>query len=157
MLLAAAMLALVPLINNLAQLYMVYIPMAFGFSLAEPPIFTKMVSSWFSRQRGLALGLTNAGSDLGTAIVLPISVVMVALLGWREAYLMLAGIVAVLVVPVGWRYLRESPHEMGLLPDGISNPANPEVTVLLDSEKGISLPEALRTRTFWRLTAGILA
>ena len=157
MLLAAAMLALVPLINNLAQLYMMYIPMAFGFSLAEPPIFTKMVSSWFSRQRGLALGLTNAGSGLGTAIVLPISVVMVALLGWREAYLMLAGIVAVLVVPVGWRYLRERPHEMRLLPDGISNPANPEVTVLLDSEKGISLPEALKTRTFWRLTAGIFA
>ena len=157
MLLAAAMLALVPLINNLAQLYMVFIPMAFGFSLAEPPIFTKMVSSWFSRQRGLALGLLNAGSGLGTTIVFPISVVMFWLLGWREGYWMLAGIVVVLVVPIGWRYLRESPYEMGLLPDGTSNPANPEPTALRESEQGLSLLEALKTRTFWRLTAGIFA
>ncbi len=157
MLLAAAMLALVPLVDNLAQLYAVYIPMAFGFSLAEPPIFTKMVSSWFSRQRGLALGLTNAGSGFGSAILLPISVIMVAFLSWREAYFVLAGIVAFIVVPIGWRYLKESPREMGLLPDGESNPTGAGTVASRKLEQGLSLLEALRTATFWRLTAGIFA
>ena len=58
------MLVLLPLVNTLWQLYLVFGVMSAGITLGTGPILTKIVSQWFLTRRGLTLGITGgAGSD----------------------------------------------------------------------------------------------
>ena len=58
------MLVLLPLVNTLWQLYLVFGVMSAGITLGTGPILTKIVTQWFLTRRGLTLGITGgAGSD----------------------------------------------------------------------------------------------
>ena len=59
------MLLMLPLIGNLAQLYLVFAFMSVGITLGTGPILTKVVSSWFLHRRGLTLGLVNGAASVG--------------------------------------------------------------------------------------------
>lgn len=63
------------------------------FGAGSGPIaFSRAVTSWFDRSRGLALGITMMGAGLSAAII-PIAVGRVVELdGWQVGYLTLAGI-----------------------------------------------------------------
>ncbi|MDJ0396428.1 MFS transporter [Rhodococcus sp. G-MC3] len=64
-----------------------------------PIAFSRAVSSWFDRARGLALGITMMGSGLATAII-PITIGrVVELEGWKFGYLTLACVAVVGVIP----------------------------------------------------------
>ncbi|MFN0030432.1 MAG: MFS transporter [Acidimicrobiales bacterium] len=53
------------------------------------------VGAWFDRRRPHALGLTAAGSGLGTLILSPTTARLIDTYGWRRADLVLAGVGAV--------------------------------------------------------------
>jgi predicted MFS family arabinose efflux permease len=69
--------------------------------------------------------------------------------GWRQAYLGLAGFVLLIALPAVAIFLRGSPEEVGLLPDGATAPVTPEPRNT--PIPGLTLSEAIRTRTFWLL------
>src|SRR5215471_1257397 len=55
----------------------------------NPTAYSKVISGWFDRQRGLALGIALAGVGIGTALVPQFSNILIVHLGWREGYLCL--------------------------------------------------------------------
>lgn len=109
-----------------------------------PLSFNRIVSGWFDRRLGLALGATNSGMGIGATIV-PIIVGAVLLHSdWRMAYTLLAVIVLVIVWPAAALFLREqvrTPRAVG-----------PDHTSLI----GLTVPEVVRQRSFWMLLAGFL-
>jgi MFS family permease len=67
----------------------------------NPTAYSKVICAWFDRERGLALGIALAGVGLGTALMPQFSAFLIGHLGWREAYVGLAGAIIVLAfIPV---------------------------------------------------------
>ncbi len=81
------------------------------FATCQVPIgYAKVITAWFDRERGLALGIAVAGAGLGVALVPQYVAWLIASHGWRAAYVGLgAGILAIAFVPVAL-FIREPPH-----------------------------------------------
>ncbi|MDZ4230522.1 MAG: MFS transporter [Dehalococcoidales bacterium] len=109
---------------------------------------------WFDKKRGLALGITSSGGGLGLVVMAPLATYLVDSLGWRGAFIVLGLMAWLIVIPLS-QLLRNSPQEIGVLPDGIKSAfpdtGLPPVAVTNNNPPpvGLSLPQALKTRSFW--------
>ena len=81
---------------------------AFGMSGAFG-ICTATVSRWFTRNRGLALGIVASGSGLGTAIVIPGVERLVERLQWDGAFIV-CGIAAMVLMILASSFLKPPPR-----------------------------------------------
>jgi len=141
--------------NALWQLFIVY---SFLLSIgtgAAIPVLMSVVSRWFDKKRGLALGISTSGIALGTIVSAPLSAYLIAAFSWRTAYIILAVIAASIVILLS-RPLLGSPRDIGALPDG----AKPGTDAAVVDSKGNShkpdvlpLSQALQTRSFWYIFA----
>ena len=158
--LLGVMLLLLPLINNLLHLYLIFSVMALGITLGTGSSMAKIVSAWFYSNRGVTLGLITGGGSIGAVILVPASSGFLVLFSsWQVAYIFLGLLLLVLILPVSFLLVRDRPQDMGLEPHGeLAAPKgadggdsdNSELVVTRDSTFG----EALRTAFFWRLTFG---
>lgn len=124
--------------------------------------FARVITLWFDRRRGLALGIALSGVGVG-GFLWPLYVqAMIGQHGWRQAWLLLALAVAVLAVPVVALLLRDSPAAVGQTPDGDPPPAAaagtaPTGTAPTDAAApeaaGIPLAEVLRLPRYWLMVA----
>ena len=152
------MLLLLPHIQTLVHLFVIFAVMSVGLTLAAGPTLTKVVSAWFHRRRGLTLGLINGGGSIGGLVLVPGSSLFLVLASWREAYQFLGLLLLVLILPAGYLLIRDRPQDMGLQPDGESeSPANGNKQVK-NSQLGHTsrshLWPGVATPFFWKLTAG---
>ena len=111
--------------------------------------YMPVVSAWFDRYRGLAIGLSAAGIGLGSFYVPILVHYMIDNYGWRSGYYALAGIVLFIGIPLVVVFLRDSPASMGLKPDGAAEGPLPKAT---RKDVGYTTREVLRHREFWLLS-----
>jgi MFS family permease len=110
-----------------------------------PTAYCKVITEWFDRQRGLALGIALAGVGLGTALIPQISNALIAHLGWRLGYIGLGITILVLAfLPVAL-FVREPAKPQTLQ----SSAKTVHESVALP---GVSLAEAIRTWRYWAMT-----
>ncbi|MCZ8131743.1 MAG: MFS transporter [Steroidobacteraceae bacterium] len=127
---------------------------------STPVTWTRGVNLWFFRSRGLALGLTLAGTSLA-AIVLPtLTVWSIGEFGWRLTFPVLALLPLLVALPVGIAFFREpKPEEMP--PEIAQIRAFRSAHAGADYSRlpGLTLAEAMRTRQFWLIfgTIGLFA
>ena len=77
-----------------------------------------IIPKWFVRKRGRAVAFGSIGNAIGNAGTPLFSQLFINWLGWRHSLLILGTTVwAITLVPI-WFFLRRSPEDMGLLPDG---------------------------------------
>ncbi|MBI3797313.1 MAG: MFS transporter [Deltaproteobacteria bacterium] len=110
--------------------------------------YTKVISRWFDRKRGLALGLAAATFSASASLMPPLAQTLIAAVGWRRTYEILGLMVMGITIPVVMLLLKESPQMMGLEPDGESI-EQAEVAKQRSPEDGVSFQEARQTGTFW--------
>ncbi len=111
--------------------------------------YMPLVSAWFDRYRGLAIGLSIAGIGLGYAYVPIILQYLIENRGWRSGYYALSAIVLFVAMPLVIFVLRESPADMGLKPDGATEGPQPKAT---RKDIGYTTAEIFRHREFWILS-----
>jgi OFA family oxalate/formate antiporter-like MFS transporter len=103
--------------RSLTEVYAAY---GFGVGLGVGCSYVPAVGAvqrWFVRRRGFASGLAVSGIGVGTLVMPPLASLFIEALGWRNAYLNLGGLAA--VVGVGMALLIENdPRDLGLGPDG---------------------------------------
>ena len=143
-------------VQELWHAYALFIVMGIGFTLASPGAVAKIVGAWFTRRRALAMSIAGSGSAVGETALVPIAALAVAFIGWREGYLILAGILLILILPLVVLLIKSRPglgehadavERNDVVENGLKNdPANPNV--------GMSFTQACRTGLFWRLTIG---
>ena len=90
--------------------------LAMAATLYEPAF--ALTAAWFHRLRARAVLILTIAGGLGSTIFIPTTGVLVSAQGWRHALLTLAGIVAVITVPIHALLLRRWPTDLGLHPDG---------------------------------------
>jgi MFS family permease len=110
---------------------------------------SRVVANWFDRSRGLALGLSSAGVGIGIFVAPSLVQFIIDESGWRQAYLGIGVASLVIAVPLIALFLRATPQEVGLLPDGAGE--LPAEAAPRELPAGMAASEALRTRTFWQL------
>ena len=133
--LATAAMSLLP--GSVFGLYAMF-ALAGLFAIGQTPgSYSKVVSAWFDRQRGFALGIVLAGVGMGTIVLPMICKTLIGTFGWREAYLGLAGLIILLAFLPVLLFIREPTRALaGGLSPGVTLP-------------GVSMREAARDRRFW--------
>ena len=155
-----AMFLLIPLVQNLAQLYAVFAVMAIGITLGVGPILTKIVSSWFYGNRGMVLGLVYGAGSIGGMVLVPGASLFEELAGWRQAYWFLGLLLLAVIVPIGLLFIKSRPEDVGLqpmeAPGGSAEPSESESesrwTTLFGRDANFR--EAVATPFFAKLTFG---
>ena len=150
----ASLLISAPLLSGkLWSFYLFYGLLGFVGSAPAPIPYVKVISRWFDRRRGLALGLTMLGIGTGAILMPAFAQRLIAMLGWRSTYMVIGMLVLVVSVPIVAFFLKESPEERGLLPDGASVARN--IGQKQNSEEGLSWWEARRSATFWLMVSAL--
>lgn len=140
----------VSLINGPVTLFLGFIALrALGYG-AIPLVNSTAIAQWFWKRRGRMMSLMLVVFSVFQALFVPFLQDLIADYGWREVWVLMAGAVAVTLLPVSWLLMRDSPEDFGLLPDG----AVPTQTNSLSSEDNWTLAEARRTWIFWIFMAG---
>ena len=135
----------------MTQLWHFYL-IIFLFSLAGAMTtslpYVRIVSLWFDRRRGLFLGIVAAGIGLGFAIAPMVMQGFLEAFGWRGAYLGVAALLAVVVLPLIYIFIQDSPADVGLLPDNLREE---KVSASALPLTGLTFKHAMKTQTFWLL------
>jgi len=110
-----------------------------------------LVAQWFSRKRGFAMGLMSLGFAASMAVHPPLGQFLIAQFGWRWAWVILGLATWLILLPPVLLLAIDKPEDKGLRPDGEAAPAAGAAPAAID---GLDLAAALRTPTFYLLTAG---
>ena len=138
-------------IQELWQLY-VFTGLLVGLSIsASFAIPVALVSLWFTRRQGLALGVATLGISLGTAIIPLLISYLISSMGWRPA-LLIAGIaVAILCIPATL-LMRNPPRNIRSAADaGDQESFAARKDSPSDLDTGLTVSQSLRTGQFWML------
>ena len=137
------------------QLLALFVAMGlFGMVGPGAMAMTVPVAKWFVVKRGKAMAITSVGTPLGAVIFVPLTGLLINRFGWQDAWLILAAIGVIVVVPLAL-LIRRQPEDMGLLPDG-ANPATAHRSAAFHAaliERSFSVREATHTVAYWRLVA----
>ena len=138
--------------RSLVHLYVTFFFIGTGMSAVSQVPASTMVSNWFVKRRGTAIGIMSTGIGVGILVLAPlVGGFLIPTFGWRVAYLAI-GILAWLLIPLALFVVRTRPSDMGLFPDGV---ASAEALAGIDGHsfatKGLSLKMATGTLAFWLL------
>jgi MFS family permease len=127
-----------------------------GLSLAGWSPLTTILSKWFVKKRGLAIGILGAGFG-GSLISAPIAQFLISSFGWEKAYIIVGIFPIAIIVPLCSLLIRRSPQEKGLLPDGAPRKPQPQDSVepQIGEDRWATttwtLSRAMKTYQFWLL------
>ena len=109
-----------------------------------------LVSNWFIRRRGTALGILLSGTSIGGVIIPPIATPLIDKFGWRTAMVAVSLIIWLILAPAILLLVRSRPSDMDLSVDGDAklDPSRSRVT------GGMTFAEAIRTPLFWIFAIG---
>jgi len=128
----------------LDQVYVIHLLFALALATAGSMVVIFLVSSWFVRHRGLAIGIALVGTSLGSALLPKLNPYLIEAHGWRAAFLWNALMPVVLFVLVAV-FVRGTARDAG-------RPAVGQSAAMGDLKQyGLSFREAVRTRSFWAI------
>src|SRR5215813_12385652 len=96
--------------NALWMFYLFYLFNALGYVCAGPLPNQVLLTRWFDKARGRAMGFAYLGIGLGGALVPLLSVWLVQKYGWHNALRTLGVLIIVLALPLAY-FVKESPNE----------------------------------------------
>ena len=154
-------------IQELWQLYAVFLIISLGAALGSWMPMTTMINHWFFRHRSRAMALVMEGFALGGIFFPPLLAWAIGgadpdiseRYGWRASTLFIGILVIAVAFPLS-RLVHNRPEDLGLLPDGDSpvsptaSPAEANLTRSVTEEEGYTWQEAMRTTSFWLMSFG---
>jgi MFS family permease len=134
-----------------------------GGALMGSMVVSVSISRWFIQKRGRAIAIASLGQGIAKVGIPVLAASLFVWLGWRYTWMVFGILTLGLVVIPSIVFMRRSPEDMGLYPDGafsLSYGADPfikEVKLSPALDLFWSRAEVLRTRAFWLigLTFGV--
>jgi MFS family permease len=137
--------------SRVSELYLFYTVLGVVAPATTTVPYALVVSRWFDRRRGLALGGMMVGLGLGAVAMPIVAQRLIASFGWRNAFAIVGCAMLTIPVPIVGIFLKDAPAQMGLLPDGASaSTARSQTGSRLD---GFTWRDTRQSGTFWLLIA----
>ena len=147
---------LLSLVQTLWHFYGAYIIVGVGMAATGMVPATAVVSNWFEKRRGTAIGIMSAGIGAGGFALAPlIGVYLIPNFGWRVSYFALA-LITWLIIPLVLLVIRTKPADMGLYPDGRQD-SEAMAEASPSASEGLSVKMALATTSLWLIAVSFLA
>jgi sugar phosphate permease len=130
---------------SLAFIYILFGLSGF-FGAGQTPLgYSKVISQWFNKERGLALGIVQAGVGLGGIFVAQSARFLINDFGWRKAYVGMGMIILLVAfLPVAL-FVREPASVSSARRRGAQEPTQNKLM------PGLTAAEVLRSWQFWML------
>jgi MFS family permease len=121
---------------HLWHLYAVYIVIGLASSGTSPVVYSRVISTWFDRRRGIALASVIASIGAGAVVHPPIVQMLIRAASWRTACVVMSGLILIVGVPVVARVVREQ-----------------AMLASAPGARGVdaTFGDAIRSRIFWTL------
>lgn len=111
---------------------------------------TTAVALWFTRRRGIAIGIVSAAGAAGIGLAPLLLERLVSSYGWRAVWAGEGIFVWLTVIPLALLVFRDRPASLGQVTDG-ARTADEAAHV----EVGVTRAQALRTPVFWLVAAAV--
>jgi len=141
------------IINGIVGFFLFFVVVSLGASSVSHAVtWPVIISRWFRRNRGLAIGLAVTGPIFGSPIVI-LNALVEASYGWRVV-LFGYGLLVLGGVTLLSRVARDGPEAYGLRPDGDppeQGPATERATRPSPGrpDLGLTVHDVVRTKEFW--------
>jgi len=132
-------------INSFWSLIMIYLTiLALGSIMMGNLAVAKLISNWFDKNAGRALGIAAVGISF-SGVVLPLVVdPLLDLVGWRNVYVIFASVVLFIILPIIFFVVIDDPNTVNQVKDGIKRDIEDE---FLPQE--MSSKDLLSEKVFW--------
>lgn len=110
-------------------------------------IQTVLISNWYRRRRGLAMGIVLTGTSFGGVLIPIVATPLISSYGWRTAIQLLSLLVWLVLLPGIIIFVKDKVQDIGQNFDG--DDVQNETLVDSDPIEGSTLREALRSPLFW--------
>ena len=142
-------------ISSLWHVY-VFIGVMIGVGIAMSGFVTHsaIMPRWFFKNRGLAMGIALSGIGIGSLILMPTIERLIAVFGWRYAYLIFGASILLLILPLKLLLLRNHPADVGQNIDGASDEEAagfPKPPASSSQKVGEVFRHIMREKNFWAL------
>ncbi|MEP7349468.1 MAG: MFS transporter [Sphingorhabdus sp.] len=91
--------------GSLPQYYASYLFLTLAGLATTGIAYTRIVGAAFVRSRGLALAVTRSGLAISGALLPPTLFAVIATYGWRYGFLLLAGLILCVSLPLAWAFV----------------------------------------------------
>jgi MFS family permease len=97
--------------NSTGLFYLSYIFVAMGYVFGGPLPCQVLISRWFTKNRGKAMGIAYLGIGTGGFLVPLIAAGLINNFGWRTALFLLAALIVLIAVPLA-TFVKDSPSKI---------------------------------------------
>ena len=150
---------LLSFINSQWQLYLILASLiAVGAAAMGGLPTAKLVTNWFVKKRGTALGIATMGISLSGVLMPMLSAALIDAYGWRTGFLVFSVVTFSLVMPIVIRYVVDLPSDLGLFPDNRKMVGSISAIHIGREPIRWKTKDAIKNRDFWLivLTFGLL-
>ena len=132
-------------INSYWSLVMIYLTiLALGSIMMGNLAVAKLISNWFDKNAGRALGIAAVGISF-SGVVLPLVVdPLIDLVGWRNVYVIFASVVIFIILPLIFFVVIDDPKTVNQVKDGIKRNIEEE-----SSPQEMTSKDLLSKKVFW--------
>ena len=132
-------------VNSYWSLLTIYLTvLALGSIMMGNLAVAKLISNWFDKNAGRALGIAAVGISF-SGVVLPLVVdPLLDLVGWRNVYIIFASIILFIILPLIFFTVIDDPKSVNQMKDGIKKEDEEE---LIPQE--ITAKDLLSKKVFW--------
>ncbi len=154
LLMSGTALILASMADQLWQVAILYgIVASIGMAGSSNVTASAIVAHWFVEKRGLAMGMVLSGMAAGQLVITPTSLFLIAQYDWRLCMLVFSVIIALVVLPICYLFVRSKPADMGLRPYGVTEEAAAAQAAVSSGKiiNGDSIFAVMKERAFWLL------
>ena len=98
----------------MSELYLFYSALGVVAPATTTVPYALVVSRWFDRRRGLALGGMMVGLGLGAVVMPVVAQRLIASFGWRNAFAIVGCAMLAIPVPIVGIFLKDAPARDGI-------------------------------------------
>ncbi|ESQ80398.1 nitrate/nitrite transporter [Asticcacaulis sp. YBE204] len=140
--------------NNLLHFYLLFALIGVAGAIPCTAMFSKVVSEWFDKSRGLMLGISaGLGNGVGATFMPIVAALLLGAVGWQMSFAVIGFIIFAVGFPATFFLLKDAPRPVVEDPSPRAEKYQPNApSAGLD---GLTLSEALKTPVFWLIIASL--